>query len=327
MIKKFGLALGLAAVVLLSGVTSASWSAEVVARVVAVVGDEVITSQDLDKMVTMLKAQLESSGNTIQSAEDIAKLRRLALDRLIGEKVFADEVKKQNIMVRESELDAFITRIRESNGLSEDAFVARLNQRGLSLAEYREQLRQDILRRRLISQSVKERVVISDAQIDEYYQKHMGAMASMGGVNIQALFIMVPPDAPPAAQAAVLKKTQGLRQQVIDGADFGELAKKHSQGPGKDKGGRLGPLKADDLLPAMRQALAEMKPGDISTVMEIPGGYAFMKLLDRSGKSDLAPAEVREQIREKLEKEAFDRLYAKWLKELRAKSYIRIMAQ
>lgn len=321
------LSLVLAVLAVCAGSAAVGWAGEVVARVVAVVEDEVITSRDLQRMVDLMKAQLGRNGAGVQSARDIATLQRLALDRLIGEKIFAREVARLGIRVRAEELDAFIQRIRESNGLSEDAFVARLSQRGLSMAEYREQLKLDILRRRLISHSVKDRVVISDAKIDEYYQTHMAAISSMGGVRFRAIFIMVPPDTPPAAEEALRKKADKLRQEVVDGADFAEMAKKHSQGPGKDRGGELGPLKADDLLPAMRQALAVMKEGDLSPVVEIPGGFVFMKMMGRSGKSSLPTAEVREQIRQKLEKEAFEARYRQWLQELRAKTYVRIMEQ
>lgn len=319
------LALVLAVVVASMGPAAAGWAGEVVARVVAVVEDDVITSRDLQHMVDLMKAQLGRNGAQAQSARDIATLRRLALDRLIGEKIFAREVARLGIRVRKDEIDAFIRRIRESNGLSEEAFVARLSQRGITMADYRQQLRRDILRRRLIARSVKDRVVISDAQIDEYYRNHMAAISSMGGVRFRAIFIMVPPDAPPAGVEALRKKAEKLRQEVANGADFAAMAKKYSQGPGKDRGGELGPLKADDLLPAMRQALADMKPGDLSPVVEIPGGFVFMKMMDRSGKSSLPTAEVREQIRQKLEKEAFEKRYRQWLKELRAKTYVRIL--
>jgi peptidyl-prolyl cis-trans isomerase SurA len=311
--KWFRLAAVLAAMAALLCAAGTVWAGEVVARVVAVVGDDVITSQDLDKMVDLMKAQLGRNGAAAQSSQDIAGLRRLALDRLIGEKIVATEVKRLGILVREQELDAFIKRIRESNGLSEEAFVARLNQRGITMAQYRDQLRRDILRRRLISQSVQDRIAVSDAQVEEYYHSHMSAISSTGGVRFQALFIMAPADTPPDGKAALRQKAEGLRKQVAEGADFAKLAAEHSQGPGKERGGELGPLNADDLLPAMRQALAEMKAGQLSEVVEIPGGFVFMKLMDRSGKSSLPTEEVRAQIRQKLEKEAFEKQYAKWL--------------
>lgn len=327
MIKWFRLAVIVALPALLVSTAGFASAREVVARVVAVVDDEVITSQDLENMLEMMKAQLAQSGTSLQTSRDIAGLRRLALDRMIGEKIFAQEVARRNITVRESELDAFVKRIRDTNGLSEEAFVARLNQRGMTMAGYRGQLKRDILRRRLIARSVHNRVAVSDAQIDEYYHTHMSSMSSMGGVRFRALFIMVPSDTPPAGEDALRKKAQDLHKQVKDDGDFAALAKKHSQGPGKDRGGELGPLRADDLLPAMRQALADMKPGEVSDVVQIPGGFVFMELMDRSGKSSLPTGEERDQIRQKLEKEAFEKRYKTWLKELRAKTYVRIIDQ
>ena len=69
----------------------------------------------------------------------------------------------------------------------------------------------------------------------------------------------------------------------------------------------MGPLAVSDLLPAMRMALSELKPGQISPVLKVPGSFVFMQLLESSGKSGLPLQQVREEIRAKLEKEATEK--------------------
>jgi peptidyl-prolyl cis-trans isomerase SurA len=104
-----------------------------------------------------------------------------------------------------------------------------------------------------------------------------------------------------------------------------ELATEFSQGPGADKGGELGSLAVSDLLPAMRQALSELKPGQFSPVLEMQGNFVFMQLLERTGQSQIPFAQVRDQIREKLTKEATEAKFKAWMKELRSRTYVKII--
>jgi peptidyl-prolyl cis-trans isomerase SurA len=310
------------AIILVSWVDRAP--AELLNRVVAVVGDEMISAQDLDRVLSVMQEQVKGRENEF-SSQDLGHLRQLALDRLIEETLFDQQIKKLGIRVRPAEIDAYIERVRASNHMDESAFLAHLSRRGYTPEEYRNELKNDIQRRRLVAQVVQQRVVITDKEIEEYYQQNSGSYTSLGGVMLQALFLKVPADAQPAAAQAIRGQAEELRQKILDGqADFAEMAKQYSEGPGADKGGELGPVKADDLLPSMRNALAELKTGETSPVLEIPSGFVFMKLLDSKGKSNMPPQEMREQIRQKLEKAAYEKAYQNWMKELRASTYIKI---
>jgi peptidyl-prolyl cis-trans isomerase SurA len=144
-------------------------------------------------------------------------------------------------------------------------------------------------------------------------------------VTIRALFLTVPDDAGEAAAEAVRQEAQSLREQAAAGDDLAALAEKHSQGPGAEQGGELGPLSSADLLPAMRQALAGLEQGQLSPVLKIPGGYVFFKLLDRSG-ADVAELEsVKDDIRRKLESEALENKFQEWMAELRRKTFVKVV--
>ncbi|MFH2128637.1 MAG: peptidylprolyl isomerase, partial [Pseudomonadota bacterium] len=84
-------------------------------------------------------------------------------------------------------------------------------------------------------------------------------------------------------------------------------------------------VKADDLLPSMRQALGELKPGQVSEVLQIPQGFVIMKLIDRSGNKELALAEVKGQIRDKLTQQKTETRFKEWMKQLRSENYVKII--
>jgi peptidyl-prolyl cis-trans isomerase SurA len=292
-------------------------------RVAAVVGDDIITSLDVDKLVKAMQAQAAGRGGGELSPDDLRQLREAALDRLIENKIFEAEVKRLGIKASKAEVDAYIRRIKQMNKIDDKAFAAQLSRRGMTPEEYRAQLRRDILKNRLIRRQVKSSIVISDQQVEEYYHKHIDDYRNMDKVRLRALFLNVPRDAPPAEAEAVRKKAQRLRDEAAARKNFAELARKHSQGPGADQGGDLGELAAGDLIPAMRQALGELRPGDVSPVIKAPMGFLIIQLLSRTGSSTVPLAEVKDQIRNKLESQALDKKFQAWLRELKDKTYVK----
>ncbi|MFH2126833.1 MAG: SurA N-terminal domain-containing protein, partial [Pseudomonadota bacterium] len=234
----------------------------VVNRVVAIVDDEVVTSLDLDRAIRRLKMDLARM-EAMQRGGGVppAQIRRMALERMVDEKIFAKEVKKSGLSVSDEELDHYINRIKQSNKLSEEDFVASLSRQGMTLKEYRDDLRRDILKQRLINQQVRKHVVISDAEVEQYYKAHYDQFQNMDEVNMMAIFLRVDPQGGLNAENAVRQQAENILEKIKGGGDFAKLAQQYSQGPGAERGGRLGPVKADDLLPSMRQALGELKPG------------------------------------------------------------------
>lgn len=299
--------------------------AEEVNRVVAVVGDGVVTSLDVDRVIKTMEAQLGQVNDPVEEAARKKQMRKVALERLIEDRIFQQEVKRLKLGVSQAELDSYIARIRDRNQISEKQFAAHLSRRGLTPEEYRDELKKDILKHKLIQREVKSSVVISDDQVNQYYKQHLSEYGKVDQVLLRALFLTVPDDAGMDAQEVVLRKAESLREQAVKEKNLAELATKHSQGPGASKGGMLDPVSTTDMLPAMRQAVGEMKPGEISKVLRVPGGFVFFELINKGGDDVLPLPEVREQIRDKLENEALEKKFKTWMEDLRKKTFVQIV--
>lgn len=319
--------IALAAMLCLFGLP-APCPAQEVNRVVAVVGDEVITTLDLEKMERQLQEQVAAAGAARPGdpLPTAAQIRRMGLDRLIEDKIFAQEVARLKLTVSQGELNSYIDRIKASNQLSQEEFVAQLSRRGVTLEEYQEDLKREILKHKLVDRNVKSRIVVSDKEVDEFYRQHAEGSSSAGQVRLRAVFLRVEDKASPAQEEQVRNQAAELQSRVTKGADFAEAARKYSQGPGAEQGGDLGLVSPGDLLPSMREALAQLKPGQVSPVFKIPGAYVFMKLEDQAAAavSGLTP-QLREQIRQRLEQETMEKRFREWLRELRSKAYVRVM--
>ena len=316
---------------LLALTAASSPAAQEVSRVVAVVGEDVITSLDVDKLYNSMQAQLAAAmaERPGQEAPSPSEMRHMALERLIEDKIFEQEVKRANISVANPEVDHYIERIKKMNNISDNEFAAQLSRRGVTPEDYRAELKRDLLKQKLVERSVKSRVVISDKEVDDFFKTHSSpsSSASASQVRLRALFLSLGENPTPASEGAVAKRAQELHQKVASGESFTDLARRFSQGPGAQQGGELGPVAIGDLLPEMRQALAGLKPGQISPVIKVPGAYVFMQLLDSDARPQSAQPtpEMRERIRSKLENEALEKRFKEWLKELRSKSYVKVM--
>ncbi len=301
-------------------------------RVVAVVGDEVITSLDLDKVLRQIQQQVESAAAARpgEATPSEGQMRRMAMDRLIEDKIFDQEVKRAKLGVSQAELDMYVDRIKNANQMSNEEFLAQLSRRGVTPEEYKEDLKREILKHKLVERFVKSRVVISDKEVESFYAQQTGGAPTEGQVRLRAVFLKVADGADQAQEDQVRAQAQKLRDKVAGGADIAEVAKNYSQGPGADQGGDLGLVSPNDLLPSMRHALGQLKPGQISPVFQVPGAFAFMQLVDdKAAKvvaSGLTP-QLKEQIRQRLEQETLDKRFREWLRELRAKSYVRVIEQ
>ena len=305
-------------------------SADEVNRVVAVVGDEIITGLDLDQLVRQMQQQVEAAASRPgESPPPAAQIRRMALDRLIEDKIFDQEVKRAKLGVTQTELDMYFDRIKSANQISHEEFLAQLSRRGVTPEEYKEDLRREVLKHKLVERFVKSRVVIGDKEVEDFHRQQAGSAPAGEQVRLRAVFLRLPEGAGPAQEDAARTQAQSLRDKVAGGADFAEMARRHSQGPGAAQGGDLGLVSPGDLLPSMRHALGQLKPGQISPVFQVPGAFVFMQLVDEKtapAASGLTP-QLREQIRQKLEQEAMEKRFREWLRDLRAKAYVRVIEQ
>ncbi|KIX15402.1 hypothetical protein X474_03565 [Dethiosulfatarculus sandiegensis] len=316
---------GLLAVLCLMLAPSGVLAQEVLNQIVAVVGDDVITTFDLNKLQANLEKSLGPPANETEAEMRKKQIAKLSLERLIEDKIFGQEVKRLGIRVSDQDVERYIDRLKKTNGITDDMFAAQLSRRGITPEEYKDGIKKDMLKARLIRRQVKNQVVISDNQVDDHIRKNKGQFKQLDQVRIQALFLKIPEKADENARRLIKRKAVDLRQQAEAKGNLTELAKEYSQGPGGVQGGELGPLSVVDLLPAMRQAVAELKKGEMSPVIEVPGSYVFLKLLDRSGETGLPDSAIREQIREKLERQALEQKFKEWMTKLREKTYVKIL--
>ena len=299
-------------------------------RVAAIVGSEIITEMDLQKAMDRVQAQIDAGRIPSGQVPGPRELRNIVLSELIEDMVFEAVLEREGVNISEEAVDQQINSMIARGRLSEEAFAAELSLRGMSMQEYRAEMRLEILKRKLIERVVTNRVVISDEQVMAYYRNNAGQL-NKGEIHLYAIFLPVPADAQTRAQME--QSVQKLHKALLQGEDFHKLAMEVSRGPGAAQGGDLGVVKVTDMVAGMRSAVQDLKPGQISQPVTLGDNYVIFK---RSPDDNNKPPanigatptpEEMAQIRNTLEKETVEQRFQEWMRQLRDSVYVKIMDQ
>ena len=305
----------LAAAVLFFGGSPAALQAEVSNRIVAVVNQEIITWMELEKRIKEVLPPGAPANNP--------EIQKQVLFQLIDEKLLGVQIRKLNLQVSKEEIDQAIKRIREDQGInSPEEFAAALARDGLREEDLRARLKDQILRFRLISREIGSKIVFSNDQISAYYLKNRSKFE--GGQRLQlAQITLLNADypSPEAARARIEEITALFRQ----GESFGVLAKKFSKDPSAPQGGDLGVFTLSEIDSSLAEALAPLKPGEITAALSLPEGWRLVQLVKREITKAAGLEEARDQIQELLYREEVEARAGQWLLKLRERSSIQIL--
>jgi len=284
--------------------------AETVNRIVAVVGEQVITSNELERALQAAQAARPTPDSPYAPGKK--ELLNLMIDKLLIEQ----EVKRQGVSVTAQEIEQAINKKREQLQLSPSDFALALRDQGLTMDDYREQVRQSLGMAKLVSKEVKSPGEISDAEIESYYQQHLAEFLSPEKVRLLHIVVRDAPGAP--------KTIKSIQEQFRKGASFQGLASRYSEGEEAQNNGDLGWVELDQLKPGVKAIISGLQPGELSPVYKDEAGSHLFLVQGREKAMSLPLEQVKDKIRQVLHEKQFQDQYQVWLERLRAKTYVEI---
>jgi peptidyl-prolyl cis-trans isomerase SurA len=247
-------------------------------RIVAVVNDEVITANELKARTVTAEAQLLRQ--KIQPPpQDV--LERQVLERMIVDRAQLQLARETGVRVDDATVNAAMVRIAEANNISIPALRQRLEAEGISFAQFREEVRQDILLNRLREREVDARLQISDSEIDNFIADQAGISADSEEINLAQILLRVPENSTPQRLEETRQRANDLVAQLKSGADFARLAASFSNAPEALQGGELGWRNAERLPTLFIDAIKGVKVGEIAPIVRSPNGFHVLKVLGR----------------------------------------------
>lgn len=295
-------------------------TAKPVSGIAAIVNDEIITTQELDKEYLQIQKEADKV-----PASDKSGLRGAALNRLVERKLIEQKIRELNINVSDEEVRLAIEDVKKQNNLTQENLEQALATQGMTFAQYRIQLKEQLERLRLMSQEVRSKVQVGEREMREYYQANIAAYGGSEVFSARHIFFKVDKKGGAGELSKAEARANEVLAQARAGEDFAALAKKYSDDPAAAKdGGDLGTFKRADMLPEIGDTVAAMQPGEVSSVVRSPAGLHIIKLEGKKQDAGRPFEEVKDSIEDTLYKKKSDERFAQWVKELRAGAAIEL---
>jgi len=263
---------------LVVGVSLPALAATELTRIAVIVNDDVITTQQINAQLDSVTKQLRSQKTMLPPA-DI--LRRQVLEREVIKEVQLQLAKNTGIIVDDNELNNTLDNIAKQNKLSLRQLREVLEKDGFDFAQYRENIRQEMIIARLQQREVHSRVHISEPEIDNF----LHTQSLQGGLDdeylLSHILISIPEAASPQQISQAKKKADDVLGRLKKGEDFAQMAVSYSDGQKALEGGSLGWRKAGELPTLFAEMVTQLKPGKVGELIRSPSGFHIIKLLDK----------------------------------------------
>lgn len=251
---------------------------QLVDRVIAVVNDDVITRYELNEQKRAVAAQLKRQG--VAMPPD-AELDAQVLERFINERVQLQYAKENGIRADDETVNASLQRIARENKMSMQQFSAALAKDGVSVEKFRDELKNEIVLSRLRDREVESRVVVTDAEIENYLALAKAQGANQAEYQLAHILVLVPEQATPEQVETRKKRAEEALRQLNAGTAFGQVAAVFSDSNDAVQGGTLGWRQADRLPTLYAESANKLKTGETSGVLRSANGFHIVRLLDK----------------------------------------------
>ncbi len=257
-------------------------------RIVAVVGDEVITYYELRTKLEAALKQLQKQGTPLPPQDVLEKqmLERVIMDR--AQMLFARE---SGMRIDDAQLDQAIGRIAGNNQMTSQQFRQALEKDGVQYAKFREEIRGEMTMARLREREVDSKLVISDGEIDNYLANQT-ATGSAEEYQLAHILLRAPESASPEQLQKLRLRGEQALKRAQSGENFAVLTAAFSDAPDALQGGDLG-WRALNRMPTLYADVAARLPaGQVSELLRSSAGFHVVKLIAKRGGS--APASVQQ---------------------------------
>ncbi len=286
---------------------------------IAAVNGEVITQDNLDTEMAMARQQF--AGMDQLDEEQLTKIREDILDNLISRRVLYQESKKKGIAIDYSPVEERLSEIKKQFPM-ENGFENMLDKIKLTEDALKTQLLEGMTIQKLIEQEVINNLKISDEDTKAYYNEHTDLFKQPEKMKASHILVKAQSEDGESVRAEALKKIKGIQQELKEGGDFAELAKKYSDCPSGANGGDLGYFGPGQTVPPFEEAAFALKQGEISDIVETSYGYHLIKAGDRQPEVITKFEDIKEKLAQYLKQTKIEEEVQKYIEELKAKAKI-----
>lgn len=295
-----------------------SAGADVVERVVATVNNEAIFLSDLRKRAVPFLPQVAEAETETERMSRLKDLYEELLILLIDEQLIRQLATSSGIRVTDADVDNAIENIRLQNNMTEEQFKEAIDSQGFSYAQYRKDLKRQLIRLKVMNERVRSRVNVTEEEVRARYEQRARGEGNEVRFHVSHLVVPVGEGASAIQVASKRQEAESLRTSLTP-ENFNARAAQLG-------GGDLGWITQGDLPQELERALQPLNPGEISRPVRGGTGFHIFFLQDRQVGSDFPSyEEMKQELYREMLDSAMLRQEKIFLEEMRRKAVINRM--
>jgi peptidyl-prolyl cis-trans isomerase SurA len=249
-------------------------------RIAAVVNDGVVLTSELDEQTEEVIARLREQSTELPPRN---VLRRQILERLVVDEIQMQRAARLGIQVSDDMLNGALADVAQRNNMSFADLPRELEAQGIDYRTYREEIRKQLTLQLLRQRDVIGRISISPREMEQALARQQNAPDINSEYNVSHILISVPVTASPEQIQAREERVRDVWERAKAGQDFAQLAVTYSESTTNIEGGSLGWRKGSQLPSIVGDAIAKMKPGEVSDPIRTPSGFHLFRLNEIRG--------------------------------------------
>jgi peptidyl-prolyl cis-trans isomerase SurA len=295
-----------------------SAQADVVERVVATVNNQAIFLSDLRKRAVPFLPQVADASTETERMSRLKELYDELLNFLVDEQLINQLAKESGVRATDADVDSAIENIRLQNNMTEEQFKEALQAQGLSEAQYRQDLKRQVVRLKVLNERVRSRVNVTEEEVRARYEQLARGEGNELRFRVSHFVMPVQDGASVTEVAAVRREAQEIRDSLTPD-DFTGRAEELG-------GGELGWIVRGDLPEDLERALLPLNAGEISQPIRGTSGFHVFFMQDRQVGTDFPSyEEMKQELYREMLDSAMNRQEKIFLDEIRRQATINRM--
>jgi peptidyl-prolyl cis-trans isomerase SurA len=316
----------LAALLSTASFLAAQDKGKVLEEIIARVNNEIITSSEYSKAEQSLREEITQgcagcSAAQIDSAYN--EQHKDILRGLIDQALLVQRAKDMGVSV-ETQLVKQLDQTRQQHNLpSMEALEKAVESSGISWEEYKSSLRNNLMTQDVIRKEVGGRIAVDPADLKKFYEEHKADFVRPEQVYMSEILVSTEGKSPDE-YPALKKKAEDMLDRIKKGEDFGEMAKRYSEGQTAKQGGDMGGFGKGQLAKQLEDQVFQMNRGDMTGVIQTKAGFEILKVEEHYQAGQQPFDKVENEITNKFYQERMQPALRSYLAELREESYLTI---
>lgn len=251
----------------------------------------------------------------------MGRFRQQAAERFVVRTLLSQEADRRKVAVTGADVDEALAVIKSR--LPKDMTIEDILKReDMTVDQLRSNLTSEIRIKMLVESEIPTNMVVSDEEVSKFYNEQKESFVQPETVSARHILVKTEATDTDAVKAEKKAKIEGLRKQLVEGADFAKVAKENSDCPSKERGGDLGTFGRGQMVKPFEDAAFSQATNAVGPVVETQFGYHIIQVTEHAEGKTSELAEVKEKLVEHLKQKKQMDLFQALVEKLKGKAKI-----